>query len=794
MTNDKLIKLATGNSRKATVWAPCEMLLSELYTKLSTPIRTAERYSDYMGWSKAQQDAIKDIGGFVGGELVGSRRKSNAVKLRSLATLDLDHIPADGKDVILRRVDGLGCGYCVYSTRKHSDAAPRLRVVIPLCRDCTADEYEPLTRKLAEHIGMECCDPTTFEASRLMYWPSCSADSTYVYTFADRPMLDVDAMLSMYTDWRDVQEWAGLTAPKLPNSKQQADPTEKSGIVGAFCRVYDVPRAISELLPGIYIPCGKDRYTYAAGSTTGGAVTYDDGKFLYSHHATDPAGGKLCNAFDLVRLHLYGDKDEDCKPDTPANRLPSYTEMSRFAAQDNDVAGLLYAERRESAGEVFGMTDDAPDPDWYQQLKRTGDGAYAKTINNVLLILEGDPSLRGKVQYDEFSNRVSVLGGLPWDSSKNTRIWSDNDDAGIRHYIEQAYGISGKERIYDACSLSSHKHHINAVRDYINALPMWDGVPRLDTLFIDYLGAEDTPYNRAVARKSFTAAIARALCPGVKYDYMPILTGPQGIGKSTLLRLLGADWFSDSLETFEGKEACEMLQGVWVNEIGELSSLTRSEVNSVKQFLSKTEDIFREPYGRRTGIYPRRCVFFGTTNDTEFLRDQTGNRRFWPVDCGVSKQRKDVFADLENEVGQLWAEAYVAWQLGEPLYLTGELEQAAVAAQEAHSETDTREGVIRDFIARKVPADWTKRTISQRRMYWANEFGRAHDGEVLVARDRICAAEVWCEALDGDLRTIRRADTAAINAVLDKLDGWHRSKNGVQIGGEYGFIRGYTHD
>jgi len=301
------------------------------------------------------------------------------------------------------------------------------------------------------------------------------------------------------------------------------------------------------------------------------------------------------------------------------------------------------------------------------------------------------------------------------------------------------------------------------------------------------LGAADTAYTRAVTRKSIVAAVARAMVPGCKYDTMPILAGPQGLGKSTLLRLLGRRWFSDSLQTFEGKEASEMLQGIWINEIGELAGMSKVEVNAVKQFLSRTEDIYRAPFARRTQTFPRRCVFFGTTNNDEFLRDATGNRRFWPVDVGVQQPTKSVFGQLEAEVDQIWAEAFVYWQAGEPLYLSGELEEEAKRQQEQHRETDPREGIIREFVERRVPVGWEKRTLGERRMYWAGEFER---GNVeTVERDRICAAEVWCECLGGDLKSMRRADVVAINAVIERIPGWQKYNNAYRFG-PYGSVKG----
>lgn len=789
MLNDKLLKITIGNSRKSVSWTRQEILWSELCEKLRTPCRSTESLAEYLSLPKSEQDELKDVGGFVGGSINGSRRTAGAVAGRDIVTLDLDSIGAGMTDNVLRVIDGLGCGYCIYSTRKHSTAAPRLRVLIPLNRTCTNDEYEPLARKLAEFIGMEMCDPSTFEASRLMYWPSCSSDSNYVFTYADKPFIDVDGVLGLYADWHDISGWKGVSVPKIPRNAKQADPTEKSGIVGAFCKTYDIYRVIGEIIPGIYTPCGDDRFTYSGGTTTGGAVVYSGGQFLYSHHATDPAGGKLCNAFDLARLHLFGDKDDEAAPGTPTNRLPSYTEMCSFAASDKAVSALLNTERYRNAVAAFGAAAPEGVEDWAALLDVTSEGKVKKTADNVLVILENDPLVKGRIVYEEFSNRVYALGALPWDSCQVQRVWTDNDDSGLRHYLEKVYGITGEKKIFDACSLSSHRHSYNAVKKYLEALPSWDGVPRLDTLFCDYLGAEDNEYVRAVARKSLTAAVARAMTPGVKYDTMPILAGRQGMGKSTLLRLLGGQWFSDSLETFGGKESCEMIQGVWINEIGELNGLNKAETNSVKQFLSRVEDIFREPYGRRTGVYPRRCVFFGTSNEEEFLRDKTGNRRFWPVDCGVRPAVKSVFNDLPREVSQIWAEALVAWQLGEPLYLEGEALRISEKAQEEHSERSAKEGVIREFVSREIPVDWDKRSIRQRQIYWGADFEKS--SVECVPREKICAAEIWCECFGSDIKFMKRTDTLEINAVLARLPGWEKSSGAIRFGAEYGVQKGF---
>lgn len=795
MQFDRKITITVGATRKATIWKPETLLLSEFWARLGSFHRSAETLAQYRDLPKSKQDELKDVGGFVAGTFRAEKRRACDVTGRDIITLDLDNIPAGQTDGILLRLDSLGVGYCVYSTRKHAPEAPRLRVLLPLSRTVTADEYEPIARKAGEIIGLDYCDKTTFEASRMMYFPSCCSDSQYVYRYADKPFADADGLLAMYADWRDVSQWAGLTAQSIPRGKHQKDPTEKAGAVGVFCRVYDIPGVIAAYLPDKYLDAGEGRYTYAGGSTTGGAVLYEGGKFLFSHHATDPASGKLCNAFDLVRLHLFGNLDDDAKPDTPTNKLPSFVQMCQLAVQDENIARLMNQERYAQAVEMFagesssGLTGQSVD--WMSQMKISPEtGKPLKTVENVLLILENDPQLKGIVVFDEFSNRLYVTGELPWDSSGRRRDWKDADDAGLRCYVEKVYSITGKERITDGFLLYCEMHKVNLVQQFLTALPAWDGVPRLDTLFIDYLGAADNAYIRAVARKSLCAAVARAIQPGVKYDTMPILVGAQGIGKSTLLRLLGADWFNDSLNTFEGKESCEMIQGSWLIELQELNGLNKSEENAVKQFLSKNDDIYREPYGRRTGRYPRRCVFFGTTNDDEFLRDKTGARRFLPVDCMAQKPTKSVFRDLPNEVLQIWAEALVCWRLGEALYLeSAEVAAMAKTAQEEHALHSAKEGIIREFLEKEIPDNWDKLDLATRKHFWDGTF-KPVDCEYRK-RDRVCAVEIWCEALGGDIRYFKQADAREINGIMSHIDGWKRTTT-VRTGNAYGTQRGYV--
>lgn len=793
MTQDRDLNIAIGSSRWSTSWPTSVMAWSEFCSRLQNPIRGSETLKEYLGLSKVDQDNRKDVGGFVGGVIEGLQRKVGNVRSRDLVTLDLDNIPAGKTQEIISNVKLLCCAAAIYSTRKHRDQAPRLRIIIPTDRTMTVEEYEPIARQLAKLIGINYCDPTTFELNRLMFWPSCSRDSKYVCEIIDEPFQSADSVLRMYGDWTDASQWPVAEGEKAATVRSMAkaqNPTEKEGVVGAFCRTYNIREAIEKFLPGVYTPTvHQDRFTFAGGSTAGGAIIYENDMWLYSHHATDPCSQQLVNAFDMVRLHLFGDKDDEAKPGTPGSRLPSYLAMIDLAVKDAAVSKLMAKERQQEAEDAFaGITVDA-DPeepaDWKDKLS-TGKNGYLKTINNLVVILQNDPRLKDRIVTDEFSGCGLAVDSLPWDPSKDRRRWTDTDDAGVLWYMETFYGIPSKDKLIAALAIVGGQNKINAVRDYLLQL-RWDGRERLDTLFVDYLGAEDNEYTRAVARKSLVAAVARAIIGGVKYDTMPILAGPQGIGKSTLLSTLGGKWFSDSLTTFEGKDAAEMLQGTWINEIGELAAMSKYESAQVKQFLSKRADIYRAAYGRRTEEHPRRCVFFGTSNDTEFLRDYTGNRRFWPVDVGVNDPTLDPWKDLPKNVDKIWAEAVVYWRLGEDLYLTGEVEKMAIEAQESHREASAWEGMIEDFLETEVPVDWDRMDISERRTFLN---GNTVTDKPLRKIDKVCATEIWVECLGGDQRYLKKQDSEIINRVLRRLSGWERISSNARFG-PYGRQKGY---
>lgn len=787
------LDIAVGKNRKETRWRNLEMQWSELLDKLSTTHVTAETHAEYMKSTKTRQDEIKDIGGFVGGYLTGGRRKAGTVLHRQLVTLDIDFATPHVWDDFTMLY---GNAACIYSTHKHTPEHPRLRLIMPLDRPVFADEYVAITRRLAGMIGIDMFDHTTYQPERLMYWPSTSKDGVYIFEHQDGPWLSADEVLSTYRNWRDSSEWpvsAREGDVTLRAIKKQGDPLEKPGLVGAFCRTYTISEAIETLLTDVYEPCGVEgRYTYIGGSTAAGLVTYED-KYAYSHHGTDPVSGKLCNAFDLVRLHLFGLKDEEVDPDVPVNKRPSYTEMVLFATRDAAVRKQLGVERIESAASDFADldTDEQQEvsTDWLAELEVDSKGNYLSTINNVLQILGNDPRLKGRLSYDDFEKREIALKALPWRAVGDTnRYLTDADDAGIRHYLESVYGISAAQKIQDALSVHFISNRIHPVRDYLDGLH-WDGTPRVDSLLIDYMGVEDSAYTRAITRKTLTAAVARIYRPGCKFDYVLTLVGEEGKGKSTLFKILGRKWFSDSFSGVQGKEAYEQLQGVWLVEMAELAGLKRADVEAVKHFVSKGVDRFRVAYGRRTEDFPRQCIFLGSTNEMRFLRGANGNRRFWPAVIWEHEPARQLSELTDYEVGQIWAEAVEIYRAGEPLYLTPELEAVARQVQQDHNEQDDRAGLVQHYLDTLLPETWDDLNVYERRQFLQGQDDLIPEGT--VQRTRVCVGEIWCEALGGQLKDMTRFNTKDIHDIMKRMPGWveHKSKIKNKL---YGVQKGYV--
>lgn len=789
---DTTIIIATGKSRSARSWKSEKMTWSALTNKLAEPTVTNETAAEYAKMSKADQGRKKDVGGFVGGYIPGNgRRIRGAVKERYLITLDADN---PGEDFIVDLDMELGgMEYVLYSTHSHTADNPRYRVIIPVDRPMAPDEYQAVSRRIADNIGIEFFDPSTHQAERLMYWPSRPKDVDYVYQHSEGSLVSVDTYLSTYRDWRDTSLWPTSEKEsqiRLDAAKKQGNPLEKKGLIGAFCRCYSITEAIHKFLPEVYEPTAiEDRYTYVAGSSVGGLVIYDNDTFAYSNHATDPISGKLVNAFDLVRIHLFGDKDP--ADETSVTKLPSYKDMIDFVNEDG-AAPILLDKERMADMEFEDITDD--DEDFLSKLKRDKNGTPESDVYNCLVVLKQDPALKGKIRLDEFAHRLVVIDDLPWRGKDETPYWTDTDDACLRNYFATKYLIKGKGIIDDALQEVTQDNKFHPVREYLRGIT-WDGECRLDTLFIDYIGAEDTEYIRAVTRKWMCGAVARVMDPGVKFDTAIVLYGSQGLGKSLILERLGRKWFNNSLVDIKTKDALEQIQGSWIVELAELAPTYKNDNEIVKAFISRTSDRFRSPYGRRTEEYPRQCVFAGSTNNLMFLKDRTGNRRFWPITGDKDRKTKHSWELSKDDIDQLWAEAFVYWSEGEPLVLEGALEEEALRIQLSHTEGGELVGLIEEYLDMLLPEDWESKDIYDRREYIRNYGDDDYCGS--VQRERVCALEIWCEVMEGDRKNLQNAKAREIIDILQSIKGWSpysKSVGKMRFGKMYGVQRAFIRE
>ena len=782
ITHDKTLDVALGNSRKTKKWKNRKMQWSELLERMSRTVRTAETMAEYRAMSRDQQAERKDQGGFVGGYCKDGSRSQ--IAFRSVLCLDADY--ADDKlwddwEMLY------GKAAAVYSTHKHTPEKPRLRLVVPLARDVDPEEYQAIGRKVAEVLGIDKFDDTSYQPERVMYWPSTSRDGEFIFEYTDAPMLNPDDILGAYHDWRDISSWpmsSRVAEVVKRNTTKQKDPLEKGGIVGAFCRAYTITEAIEAFVP-TYTPSDEPgRYTYTEGSTGAGVVVYDD-KFTFSHHATDPASGQLCNAWDLVRLHNFHELDKDVDPDTPITSRPSYKAMAQLATEDKKVTAQLVADRAAAVGDDFEVLPDKESgKDWMELLKITEKGGLAQTIENAVIILRHDPRLKGCLALNEMEHDIVTLRSLPWRKVKGPSQWIDADDAALRYYMERIYGMTGKDRIFDAVNVVAQENSFHPVRDYLDEC-VWDGVPRVEKLLIDLFGAEDNLYTRTVTRKTLVAAVARIYRPGCKFDYMLTLRGPQGIGKSTLFAKLGGPWFSDTFSTLQGKEAYEQVQGVWIVEVGELAGMRKAEVETIKLYISKQADRFRPAYGRRLQEFPRQCVFIGTTNEAHFLRDPTGNRRFWVVET-PNEPTGELWDELTDEViRQIWAEAVDLFKKGEKLYLPKNIEKIAREVQERYEEENPRAGIVAEYLDRLLPENWDSLDNYSRREWLAS-------GSVgTVERTTVCTLEIWSEALGGSPDKIDRLSTMEIGAIMARFPEWKHQGGKQKTFKPYGRQRYY---
>lgn len=383
-----------------------------------------------------------------------------------------------------------------------------------------------------------------------------------------------------------------------------------------------------------------------------------------------------------------------------------------------------------------------------------------QTVRNFEIIIENDERFAGKIKFDEFSQQTYLAGDIVWQSDNN-RAWSSYDDSALFSILQSEYNMKNRNDYFDAVKNVSMRNKFHPVRELLDSFK-WDGVEHIRNLLPDYLGVEDAEYSYQVMRLYMVGAVARVYAPGCKFDYTPIFTGRQGLGKSTFLRLLALkdEWFNDSLDSLDSDKAAQSIMGSWIIELAELKSLARTAggVDSVKRFLTATQDKLRLPYERRTDVFLRQCVFAGTTNKSDFLQDETGNRRFLIIQTGVNKPTKNLFTpEATEDIKAAWAQAVHIWKTEKPqLVLPDSCREEAQRLQDDSMADDGKVGIITEYLA---------------------------------DRQRTCAIEIWQKAL-GEQGRPQKWQAGEISNIVLSLPGWGKMKNPSRFG-DYGQQRGF---
>lgn len=483
-----------------------------------------------------------------------------------------------------------------------------------------------------------------------------------------------------------------------------------------------------------------------------------------------PSGQRNATLYKLACSLQARGLEDDTILETVIKENQTKCEIPLSADEVNTIvqSALTYKKGELKVIEASGLVQREPQFTYVLDKDGNPTSKISQTILNAEEAIQYDPELFGKIAFNELSYSPCVYGNIPWKEGKGWREWTNSDDSNLRSYIEHKYGLKYKDKIMDALNNVIYKRHINPVKDMLEyAHSIWDGNKHVDNLLTRFVGAEPTPYNKAVMRLYMLGAVSRIYKPGCKFDYMLILVGKQGAYKSSFLRFLaGSDaWFADNFNSVDGDKAFEKLRGMWIVEMSELQATKRAkDVESIKAFITSTIDTYRTPYERRTEQRPRQCVLAGTSNPVDFLTDKTGNRRFLPVTCSIVPVTNP-FDDIDAthfEFIQAWGEImdeYLQKGGKVSLVLPKQYEEEALRAQMDYLEDDPRVGIIQ---------------------YWLDN----------TDKKRVCASMIWKEALRNDYIAPKHQDINAIHEIMkNNIVGWH-SAGKVRCDG-YGVQRSY---
>lgn len=717
-----------GKNIYESYWINRETTWETFVNFLSNTKRTAETQEQYFKMPKSDQDNIKDVGGFTASILKDGKRQNGYIESKNMITLDIDDCTPKAIEDIKEIYKDLT--YCVYSTHKHKPNAPRIRLLFPLDKSVSPEEYEAIARKVAAKLDIDIFDPTTFQPARFMYFPSTSYDAEYLFFYNDAEIVNTEKVKAEYLDWTNIDEWPrsfkdlGQVDNVKKHEKKEGNQQDKLGLVGVFNKAYSITEAIETFLSDVYEPTkNQNRYTLINGSTTGGLVIYDNDNLCYSNHSTDKAANKLCNAFDLVRIHLFSDNDSTVTFDTPINKYPSYQKMIEFVNNDKNCKFIIAKDIKQKEEDRKKQEEIAKEEkDWRLLLDVDKNKKVYATHHNIYTIIKNDEELKGIGKYNEFKDFLDKTEILPWSSPKvKGNTWTEYDENQLVIFMSRKYDLEAKTKIIDCARAVMSERSYHPIKEKLESIKPWDGVKRLETIICEVLGAEDNEITRTLTRKTFIAAVARIYEPGCKFDNMLTLYGDQGIGKSTFIQKMAMNpkWFNSSLTEIGTKEAYETIQSSWIIEIPELAPLKKVSHLVFKNFIAQQSDNYRKSYGRQKSEYPRQCIFIGSTNEQRFLVDDTGNRRYWILTCRKGRIKKRVWDLKMEDIEKLWAEAIYYYNQGENIMeLPDGMEEQIKIEQEDFMIENDYQDMVDTWIRIKIPHDFERLELRDRIAYY----------------------------------------------------------------------------
>ena len=726
--------------------------------------QTEVEWDDVLAWTWNVSDK-KEAGNYLFGTLrpttethdgktcTAIHRNNSAVVTRSALALDVDHPDPGFMDnlVLLSTFK-----FLAHTTYSSTTVEPRYRILVPLSREVTPDEYTHIARAFAQRWGADQFDASCFRPAQYMFRPGAAEPATFESWAGSGPALDAEDLLTDFLD-----DLSGLDMPRPNNSKR--NPFEIEGVVGAFNRAYEDLALLVENYDLPYEPDG-DRWHLVGARSVAGMGKMADGLF-YSHHSNDPAGGVACTAFDLVRLHRYSELDEGLSEKTPVNRRKSYTAMLDDASVDArvvaEIVGVDFAPDLSDDGDDG---DAAPDPNaWKVGLRlRPRTGEFLDCVQNWDLVAANDPVLQ-LLYFNDMTMSVETSGDLPWRGRESGDAFNSIDRQALMMYLEREYGYRPPIGLVDVVvNTKALETWVNPVKDYLESLK-WDGVPRVGECLP---GVRPTEYTRMVARKSLVAAVARMFEPGVKWDHTLVLYGGEGLGKTYWISRVFRGYDS-TLGKLTDKDTLLILHRSWVMLADEGHSLKKADVDVQKEFLTRTADVFRMPYDRETVAHKRRCVFWSTTNDEIFLRRQEGNRRFLIVHA-EDKVNFDILT--EEYIDQLWAEAVHLYREKELLYLEEEESKMSKLERERFTEEDNLTGLIQEYLDTLVPDNWERMSPESRRQWMLESADGFSKGS--KRQERTCSTQIWVELLGNPIGRRDRAGLLEITNTLKKMPEW----------------------